>query len=112
VLAVVVVSLVLPAGFEAEHVWLLSLGLARAILPALSAAFVGIRAYAELEMLAEQSGTMLDALKQARDRIAEIDPDAPLAPQVPGSEVAEVATLMLEDLEGWARRFRGKVLHA
>ncbi len=114
VLAVVVTKLVMLAGGVTPevHEALLWLSLAGAILPAASAAFVGIRAYAELEMLAEQSDTMLKALRQARERIADLDPASPLASQALGSALAAVATLMLEDLEGWARLFRGKVLDA
>jgi hypothetical protein len=48
----------------------------------------------------------------ARDRITDLDPDVPLASQVLGNALASVATLMLEDLEGWARLFRGKALDA
>ena len=88
------------------------LGLAIAILPAFSAAFVGIRAYAELELLAEQSELMLHALTRARDQIKELPSDTSLASQVLGSALAGVATVMLEDLEGWARLFRGKALDA
>jgi hypothetical protein len=114
VLVVVVTKLVLLAGTVTPevHEALLWLGLAGAILPAASAGFVGIRAYAELEMLAEQSETMLKALRREKQRIAELEPDAPLASQALGSALAGVATLMLEDLEGWARLFRGKVLDA
>jgi hypothetical protein len=58
---------------------LVVLGLAGAILPALSAALVGIRAYAELELLAEQSDTMLKAMRAAKMRILLLDCAAPLA---------------------------------
>jgi hypothetical protein len=115
VLAVVLAKLVLLTGGEATealHGWLLPLGLAGAILPAASAAFVGIRAYAELDMLAEQSETMLAALHRSQARIRDLDADAPLASQALGNALASVATLMLEDLDGWTRLFRGKVLDA
>jgi hypothetical protein len=95
---------------EITHYILVSLGLLGAILPAASAAFVGIRAYAELEMLAEQSAVMLKALTHARKQIEELNSAAPLASQALGSALAGVALLMLEDLEGWARLFRGKIL--
>jgi hypothetical protein len=88
------------------------LGLAGAILPAVSAALVGFRAYAELELLKEQSESMLQAMQRAKRQIMELDPNEPLASQALGSALAGVATLMLEDLEGWARLFRGKVLDA
>jgi hypothetical protein len=94
------------------HGWLLGLGLAGAILPGLSAAFVGIRAYAELELLAEQSDLMLKAMRHARGPIAELDTAAPLASQALGSALAAVTTLMLQDLQGWARLFRAKVVEA
>lgn len=78
------------------------------ILPGLSAAFVGIRAYAELQLLVEQSRYMLAELEHARARIARLRPGRPFAAQDLGTEAAQVATLMLEDLEGWARLFRVK----
>jgi hypothetical protein len=96
----------------AMHPTLTGFGLAGAILPALSAAFVGIRAYAELEILAEQSAAMLTVMRDAKKQISALDPGAPLASQTLGVALAAVATVMLEDLEGWARLFRGKVLDA
>ncbi len=101
-----------PAEAEARHRWVIALGLAGAILPAISAAFFGIRAYAELELLAEQSHAMLAVMERARDQIAQLDPAAPLASQTLGSALASVATTMLEDLEGWARLFSAKVVEA
>jgi hypothetical protein len=92
--------------------WLATLGLAGAILPALSAAFVGIRAYAELELLADQSDLMLRTMRKARAQIMELDPAAPLASQALGRALAAVATRMLEDLQGWARLFRVKSVEA
>jgi hypothetical protein len=90
--------------------WLSGLGLAGAVVAALSAALVGIRAYAELELLAQQSDTMLKAMRVAETRIKQLVPAAPLASQELGNALAPVATLMLEDLEGWARLFRPKVV--
>jgi hypothetical protein len=90
--------------------WLVGLGLAGAILPALSAAFVGIRAYAELELLAEQSRAMLKTMCHAGDQIKELDPAAPIASQALGSALAAVVTSMLEDLQGWALLVRAKVV--
>ncbi len=81
-------------------------------LPAIAAALVGLRSYAEMEMLAEQSDQMLQAMLQARARIIEIDPTTPLASQSLGAELASVSTLMLEDLQGWAKLFRAKVVEA
>ena len=90
--------------------WLVGLGLAGAILPALSAAFVGIRAYAELELLAEQSRAMLKTMCHAGDQIKELDPAAPIASQALGSALAAVVTSMLDDLQGWALLVRAKVV--
>jgi hypothetical protein len=114
VLALVIWKLWLLLGPEdpAIHTHILWLGLAGAILPAFAAMFVGIRAYAELEMLAEQSAETLKVLQDAKREITELDPRAPLASQTLGIALAAVATAMLQDLEGWARLFRGKVLDA
>jgi hypothetical protein len=79
---------------------------------AISAAFVGIRSYAELQLLGEQSHHMLDELQQAKARVERIRKDLPrpLAFQDLGAEAQRVAILMLQDLEGWARLFRGKAI--
>lgn len=78
------------------------------VLPALSAAFVGIRAYSELQLLAEQSRHMAGTLADAQRRVERLDPARPLASQDFCAEAADVATLMLQDLDGWARLFRVK----
>lgn len=107
VIAVVVAKLVLLGGGYAP--WLNSpLGLAATVLPALTAAAIGIRAYAELELLADQSRRMKAAMERARQRIARLDLTRPLASQDLGTEVLEVATRMLQDTDGWARLFRVK----
>jgi hypothetical protein len=80
------------------------------ILPGLSAAFVGIRSYAELELLAEQSHHMALELDQALHRIARLNPTRTLVSQDIGAEAALVATLMLQDLDGWSRLFRVKAM--
>ena len=80
------------------------------MLPGLSAAFIGIRAYAELQLLAEQSHHMAAELEQAYHRIERLNPNRVLVSQDIGSEAALVATLMLQDLDGWARLFRVKAM--
>jgi hypothetical protein len=79
---------------------------------AVAAAFVGIRSYAELQLLAEQSQHMLDELERARARIERVRKDVPrpMAFYDLGAEAQTVAILMLQDLEGWARLFRGKAI--
>ena len=103
-------------GFGPEHPgpaleWtMVGFGFLGVVLAAFSAAFVGMRAYAELEMLAAQSDMMLKAMRRAREQIETLDPANPLASQDLGNAVAAVAVLMLEDLQGWARLFRAKVV--
>jgi hypothetical protein len=80
------------------------------ILPATSAALVGIRAYAEFEMLAWQSRRMAHAFKAAEARLDLINVDRPLASQDIGAEMSAVAAIMLEDTAGWAQLFSGKVV--
>jgi hypothetical protein len=87
-----------------------SLGLLGVILPALSAAAVGIGSYAEWQLLAEESNHMLELLKLAKQRIDRINLKRPLASQDLGAEADAVASLMLQDLEGWQRLFRVKII--
>ena len=109
VLVLVAIKLVLVAS-HAGHDLILALGLAAAILPALAAGFVGIRSYAELPILADQSRRMQIEMETARDRIQRIEVGEPLASQIVGSEIFGVATLMLQDIQGWVQMFRAKVV--
>jgi hypothetical protein len=109
VLALVAIKLVLVAS-HAPHDLTLTLGLAAAILPALAAGFVGIRSYAELPILADQSQSMQIAMEAAKDRIQRMEHGEPLASQILGSEIFGVATLMLRDIQGWMQLFRAKVV--
>jgi len=97
-----------PAAYH-NPAWL---GLAATVLPAISAAFVGIRAYAEIPLLEVQSHHTGAALTAARRRVCRLNMARPFAAQDLGAEAADVATLMLQDLEGWARLFRVKALEA
>jgi len=90
--------------------WELFYGFLAIVLPAISAAVVGIRGYAELQLLAEQSHHMTDELKRAKARIKRLNLSRPMAAQDLGAETDAVATLMLQDLEGWARLFQVKPL--
>jgi hypothetical protein len=109
VLALVAIKLILVAS-DARHDLILALGLAAAILPALSAGFVGIRSYAELPILADQSRRMQIEMQAAKDRIQRIEVGEPLASQMLGAEIFGVATLMLQDVQGWMQMFRAKVV--
>jgi hypothetical protein len=84
------------------------LGIIATMVPGFAAAFIGVRAYAEMELLANQSRQMAAALTQAKRRIGELDPRRPLASQELGVEVLAVATRMLEDVTGWAQLSRMK----
>ena len=88
--------------------WAWPFGLLATVLPAFTAASVGIRAYAELQLLAGQSNHMLRDLGVAQARVARLNAERVLVSQDYGAEAALVATLMLQDLDGWARLFRVK----
>lgn len=92
--------------------WMVALGLAAVVLPTISAAFVALRSYAELEMLTEQSRHMRSKLWRARSRVKRVQLERLLASQDLGAEALGVAAIMLNDLEGWGRLFRGKILEA
>ena len=87
-------------------------GLAAALLPAASAAFFGVRAYEEMEVLAVQSEQMLAVLRAVKARIGAIRLDRPLASRLLGAELFEVAGVMLADVNGWAQLFRAKSVGA
>jgi hypothetical protein len=102
----------LTPGAEQPSAFLWWLALFCALLPAASAAFFGLRAYEEFEVLAEQSKQMHEALTLARLRMGRIATDTPLASQVLGAELFEVMTIMLSDVTGWAQLFRMKLVDA
>jgi len=109
VLALVAVKLV-SVSLHADHLLILVLGLAAAILPALSAGFVGIRSYAELPLLADQSRRMQAEMSAVKLQVQQIDNSEPLASQLLGSAIFSVATIMLQDIQGWVQLFRAKVV--
>jgi hypothetical protein len=80
------------------------------VLAAISAALVGIRSYAELPLLAEQSHHMMHELKVAMARVEALHLACPMASQDLGDETYSVAKLMLRDLEGWGLLFGTKVI--
>ena len=91
-----------------DHEPALFFGLLATALPGVSAAFFGIRAYSELQLLAEQSHHMEEELRQASVRVERLAPARAMVSQDMGTEAVALATLMLQDLEGWARLFRVK----
>lgn len=107
VILCVIAKLVLAHVFHFPALSVLS-GWLATVLPAVSAAFVGIRAYAELQLLAEQSRHMAAMLSEAQRCVEKLNPYRPLASLDICAEAMAVATLMLQDLDGWARLFRVK----
>jgi hypothetical protein len=103
-----IVSFLTNSGHEFER----CLSLFCALLPAASAAIFGIRVYEELEVLAEQSAQMYEALSKAQTRIGRIAVDRSLASQLLGAELFDVAMIMLSDIAGWAQLFRMKAVEA
>lgn len=97
-------------GTDAERMTISLVGILCALLPAASAGFVGIRAYAEFELLAHQSARMQAAMQAALAELDTLQLDRPLASQDLGAEFYEVATSMLQDISGWAQLFRLKVV--
>jgi hypothetical protein len=98
-----------------HHLLLAALGLATSVAPTIAAASIGIRAYAELQVLARQSHHMRNTLQRAVARVQELEPtddNRTLASQDFGAVTLEVATMMLQDIDGWARLFRVKVVEA
>jgi hypothetical protein len=110
-LAFVLTRVVLFMTGSAHAFWPF-LSLLCSLLPAAAAAFFGLRAYEELGVLAEQSEQMHEALTRAQARIERIAIDSPLASQMLGVELFDVATIMLSDVAGWAQLFRLKVVDA
>lgn len=90
--------------------WIERLREIQGLLPGLSAAFVGIRGYAELELLADQSAQMQRLLIRTESNLRGIDLAAPLASQELGAEILALAEAMLLDIKGWAQLFRVKVV--
>lgn len=106
-LACVLLKLATEA-LDAGYFVVLAIGLLAAVLPGVSAAFVGIRSYAELQLLAEQSHHMIAELENAKARVVRLGLDRALVSQDLAAEALAVATMMLQDLDGWGRLFRGK----
>lgn len=106
------VPLKLVADFHDYPTFTIGLGVMAMVLAGVSAAFVAIRGYAELPLLAEQSQHMIRELENARARVSRLDSNRPLVSQDLGTQAGAVATLMLQDLDGWGRLFRGKLMEA
>jgi hypothetical protein len=112
VLIFVLLKVVTELAHDEYGTMIIILGLLATVLPGISAAFVAIRSYAELQLLAEQSHHMILELHGARSRVLRLDTNRALVSQDLGAQAASLATLMLQDLDGWGRLFRGKLMEA
>jgi hypothetical protein len=94
------------------------LGIAAMVIAVPSAAFIALRAYAELEVLADGHAAMARMMRVVRDGLAALHVpedglDGPaLVSQEIGAAVHAVAIDMLEETEGWARLFKVKGVEA
>jgi hypothetical protein len=92
--------------------WALPFSLVATVLPGISAACVSFRAYAELQLLSMQSRHMVAALQRSKAHLERLyldcEPKRSLLSQDLVAEAASLATIMLQDLDGWARLFRVK----
>ena len=107
--ACVVVKLVLLAPYPGAAE---DFGLVAALLPAFAAALFGFRAYAELELMVQQSERMLGVLGAARRSLDRTDTGRPLASQHVGDVLEDAAAAMLADVEGWVHVSRVKAVEA
>jgi hypothetical protein len=55
---------------------------------------------------------MIDRLARTKQRIERLAFDKPLVSQALGARIFEVAITMLQDIDGWARLFRVKIVEA
>lgn len=89
-----------------------ALGIAAALLPALSAGLLGIRSYAELRVQEEASRRMARVMAAAEERLGELEPTIGerLASQQIALAVGDIANEMLSETRGWAELFRLKAI--
>jgi hypothetical protein len=94
-----------PAGAHSE-----SLRTFGAVLSAISASFVALRAYSELPLLAQQSSRMVRILKGAESELASIDIGVPATSSELSQTMNALAVSMMHDVTGWIQLFRLKPL--
>ena len=78
------------------------------ICPMVGAFAFGVGAYAEFEVMADQSAHMTRVLHDAWGELEGMRLDQPLASQDLGARIFRAATLMMRDIRGWAQLFRVK----
>jgi hypothetical protein len=89
-----------------------AIGIMSAILPAIAAFSVGVRSYAEFDLMANQSAEMAAYMAEANERWAKINCDAPNASQEMGNLLREICIQMLVDVQGWSAVARSKPVEA
>jgi hypothetical protein len=82
------------------------------VVSTVSAAFVGLRAYSELPLLAQQSSRMVRILKNAESELSAIEVSAPAASWELAQTMNALALSMMQDVTGWMQLFRLKPLEA
>jgi hypothetical protein len=87
-------------------------GLVAALLPAVAAALFGFRAYAELELMVQQSEHLVAVLGEAEASLGRIDPAAAGAARYIGDVFERTAAEMLADVAGWIQISRVKAVEA
>jgi hypothetical protein len=102
----IVLPLSTPASAEGLAARLLGVGCL--IMPALSAGFVGIRAYAEFEVLAHQSARMRREITELAETLEHPMGSEPLESQRVAAQLMALTMAMLRELRGWAQLFRVK----
>lgn len=86
------------------------LGLFRT-LPAATAAFLGIRSYAEFQQIGHQSRRMRAVLAEIEPDLALAVADETISSQIVAQHLHALAMAMLGDAGGWAQLFRPKGVH-
>ena len=108
-------GVILRIGMELMHLPALAvtlLGVVCSVAPTASATFLGIRAYAEFELLARQSARMQRTMADAARQLDALTLDRPLASNDLGNALFGVTAAMLLDIDGWAQLFQAKAVEA
>ena len=102
-------SLNLPTGsdFLAR-----SMGLAIRFSSGVSAAFVGLGAYAEFALLARQSAQMREGLSEIKAELRDVELPDPLASGQIAVILFRLSILLMQEAHGWAQIFRLNILTA
>lgn len=101
-----------PFGHHVLASLIRALGFVAVLLPTVAAASVGIRAYAELTLLARRSRKMVKVMLGWYEDTKRVNPGNPVASADLGEATHTVVSEMLLETDGWAHTFRIKVPEA